>query len=1850
MASGKQAKVVITANGSTAKKVMEEIDNLVVKYTNDVQRMVAAGQQNTAECKKAEATLRALSQVQRDNIADTKRLGEVVADLTNTKLRDLRRALGSGKSALAALTGSDADIRKGDQIRKQMEAVARQIKLLEGEYVQISKGINNVSNQSDKWLDKAIKQQTELVRSLNKTDSSYSNQLAILKRLEAEEDRRKGKMSITTAMATANWNQASVSDLRRAKATITEARDKTSLTNTADIDKYNKALEQIEERLGKVSGKADKAKLSTKQLNEIIKDPKHHSIEQVEAALEQMQTQLKKMPAGAKMTDDFRRKMEQLQRAVKGTAMSEQELNNVIKRSREGKASLNELKQAYKALEEQLAQLSRSDKNFKVKQSELQQLKKEIDNVTGAAKNQSSALKTTLNNLVAYTGVFGAFNMAKQKLTELLNLNLKMSDSLANIRKVSGLAIEDINKLTTNLAKIDTRTSIEELNNIAYAGAKLGMGQYGITGMTQFVEAANKVNVALKEDLGQDSLTALSKFTEVMGLIPKMGVDKSMEAVGSAMFKLASTSTSTAGAQIEFAKRLTGIARTAGITADQILALGSASDSMMLMPEVASTAFNKLITSMQRAPGAIEESLSIPKGTISDLFEAGKSMDAIVLILQKMKEKGNMNALDDVFKDLGSDGARLIQVMVTMSKNVNMLEKHLYTSKKAFEEADAVATEYAIQQETAQALMERANNMWEKLFVNPEGVDNVKDMAQAWYDISAAFTDANGIGKALQTTVQGLILLIRNIITMIPGLIVGLGAGGMTGVIAGLITRSTSFLRVLVSIKIAAIDAYKAFMALNLVQRFSGIGAVVGALTSLVYFLNKTNEQLNEYKKNMEALKAARDRALTSAEVETSKLREYVHLLSDANTTQEQRRDLIQKFNSEYSTYLEKLGIEVKSVQDLKDAYSQLNREIKMKSIAQIRDETIAETVKPLQEKRIKSGQRVSEALQKAGFGAIDRGWVNQNADTHNGEWIYRRAMEAKLGSGRWDERSGKFLTDNGKGQTVAVAYDELREALIDYARDTQQVNQAIADVNSVFADLLKGWNDEEFVTYGKLKDKNKDKDKGKSKKASQVAKNRANALLANINSLYKEQMLKFEQYVAQANADGVENISKEEEDQILSDFQKKLETARGIARQAIATAGEEWDDFKKKLADDIFQTANDTDKQLLEAIDKSDIKELHKLFAKLSADMSKENHKSLSENLGALLDEIFQKGTTDLLEAAKKVVERQRELRKLLMEENFKAQVGDDTRGNFDRWDLLRPADGVDTDTVEGLQKMTDSFNKLISKSRKDIVKLFDIATEQEGEQFKDKMVEFVSEFGDVFDFASLSAENLRVMLKFLIEDEGKYQEAIKKTDDLQKKRNDQRWNKTKIAMDYTNAIDAQENEIAMQRIFGATWSKEKSNEGKPVAQIKRDRDKPGELISSWNNASEDMGFSFKVDNDPELLLYELRMEKAREYFLLKQKWFAQGQASEEEYNEAMRKYMESATQYSDRVLQDVSAQTDALMKFMEPLVSFGEAVGDAFATMTDDAAAGRKAIQQAMKQMIKSFATQAIQMIAQNEQEQANMAMHYTQLQLLRSTFDTAMLASQTQQGAAMLALRQTQGQAEVNQVAIEEQQKVALRSAGIFGWCVSTLGPIGGPIAYSAMMAILMGLLNFALGMIGKGDSSVESGTKTNTKLVSGMLTYDEGNVQTVLGDDGRMYRVKREDAIPDGVTLVKTPTTIPVNGEQSIVAEDGPELVIGRETTRAIMMRPDLMKQLTSLDQSYSGRGLQRYDNGNVSEIATVPDASASGSEAVVLSAVLTMLQKLDARLNEPIETFINMYGTNGLRKKLKEADSFMKGKD
>lgn len=266
--------------------------------------------------------------------------------------------------------------------------------------------------------------------------------------------------------------------------------------------------------------------------------------------------------------------------------------------------------------------------------------------------------------------------------------------------------------------------------------------------------------------------------------------------------------------------------------------------------------------------------------------------------------------------------------------------------------------------------------------------------------------------------------------------------------------------------------------------------------------------------------------------------------------------------------------------------------------------------------------------------------------------------------------------------------------------------------------------------------------------------------------------------------------------------------------------------------------------------------------------------------------------------------------------------------------------------------------------------------------------------------------------------------------------------------------------------------------------------------------------------------------------------------------------------------------------------------------------------------------------------------------------------------------LAATQANNEAITESDAARTQAGMTFSIAGAIGKCFDFLGPIAGPIAAAGVMATLMGLLQWALNSAFSGGKKKSTTNTTNTKLVTGMLTYDSGNVQDLkpfLADNGEVYWAKEDDGKQmQGVKMLTSPTATTVNGQPSLVAERGPEIVIGRETTHAMMMNnPGLLKALVNYDRNYSGRNSARraFDNGNVGDVLATgtqagggnlsSGASATGdlvtasiaSNAALLQAVNALIQ----RLNEPINAKINMYGRDGLHDSLNKANQFMKNK-
>lgn len=1608
---------------------------------------------------------------------------------------------------------------------------------------------------------------------------------------------------------------------------------------------------------------------ATSRVSAVMKNLSGSTVRQLQGALREVKKQMlgksEDSQGMAKLRTQYRLLNEQIEKTKNGTANVAKVMGNL-----KG-ASLDQLKKAASQLEKEMAKLNRTTKSYADKKEQLSKIRQEIAKSTSAVTAHGNSWKNTFQAIAGYMGVTMIIGKVQQMLSSIINLNLKFSDQLADIRKVSGLAMTDINNLATRLAGIDTRTTIQELNQIAYAGAKLGIGKYGVEGLQAFTNAANQVNVALKEDLGEDALTALSKITEVMGLIPAMGVEKSMLATGSAMFKLSATSTATAGNIVEFAKRLTGMARSAGITTDQLLALGSAADSMYLMPEVASTAFNKFISALQTNHNLIENNLAIEPGTISKLYEAGQIVDAMVLVFEQMKKKGNMNALKPIFKDLGSDGARLVNVMVTMSQNIDMLKDHLYISAEAFKEATAVTDEYNIQQETAQALMERASNLWQKAFVNPEGVDTVHSMAQAWYDVSKSLTESTAYVGSMRVAFELLIALVKVLITMLPAFLTFLALKGAYAACMGVVA-AYGVLKTQIMGATAAQQSFNAATKANVWMAIAS--AIVYAVVALKDWISATDEAATSQRNVNDYLADAETAYRKQRDIFDS----YVKVLSDANTTTEDRTRLLRKFNTEFRPYINKLNLEINSVDALKASYKQLNDEIRKKAYYQLKgqamEDMLADPNKTLSSSIVSLGQFLGMDPKASGY---DVEWIRTQLSKGLTPENVAKAIASGAAGSVSVNANGLPVIDVSKVpssiQTGPQGVDgtslnltQLTGLIRDFAKAQKEVDGIRNMIDNAFDSIIGDYDPFGEPQLGNLENEAPDKAAIREAKKAENERKKAlreslreaqdegKAVVDNVKNFYERQLT---QLTRIANEQGWDAALLESATQAII---ARENLALSEVRKGIVGVKNNWEEFKLTMRDDMIEIADETgynlSDELLNDIVGNNLDALHNKIASLND--------SLGLPSGASFSAILKNATLNEKANETAAMRHNREQTKIRLEDDYTGKVNNQyelsmTRlGYFDvtaeQAEIL--AKGGD-EAAELLRKRGEEITAILTNARSNFAELLAIAdpTSQEGLLDLERIL-----YGENPDYDELtlkpflweSEADIQLFYDQLVKYNNDYIEATKQAADRAKKIYDFMWSSS----EEKRRVDEAERENSL-------YQRGMLQHTDPDAYAQR------EEYGVYGNLA--IMPSFGVD--PEVEAYRLRMEAAKAYydFIL-----AHG-ATEEQLAEQRKLLVDQQNEYVAALASNIKEQMDDMLALTQPIQDFGLKAGDALATLAQNAEDGKKAMKAAVADMINSLLKQSVQLAQDYIKRRIMQRVHdrLTQIEAQKHEADMTLTQQQGEQARELLHTTMQEGISDIDkQVSAERlitKQSENVESVASDAQAVSAQVPLG--IAGGAaktiqslgwwgipLVAVITALLNALLGAaMSKVSSAFGGGSKktasVQNKLVSGMLTYDIGNVQSfrgvidgktypVVGDDGEVYAAKDGGELSTG--LVKDAITTFVNGQPALVAERGPEMVIGRETTAAMMMaRPDLLAEIVKFDKLRSGRTYRAFDEGNVSDIMVAGGISQQDNHELraaiaQLSSVLTILQQ------KGIQATINKYGRGGIVEEARSGSKFM----
>ena len=448
----------------------------------------------------------------------------------------------------------------------------------------------------------------------------------------------------------------------------------------------------------------------------------------------------------AKALKSVTTEMDSLKKSIGITALSQKELT----------AELNKLK----ALRGSMVPFSAE---FKALSKEIGAVETRLYNVRNGVQGFQSFL-SKISDGVKQFGVVAAGYLGFQFLTSqfqnIISGAGKLSDQLADLRRVTDLTADEATKLNNALSNIDTRTSTSGLREIAIIAGKLGVE--GVDNIASFTEATDKLVVSLGDELGNaDQITtSLGKILNVFdGGVTGDNITK----LGNAIVQLANDGVASGGFIVDFTTRLAGLSNVAGITLDASVGLAAGLEELGLRSESSTTAVIKILGDIA---SDVPKFAKVAGKSIEEFSTtlATKPIEALIQVSEGFsKNKSGFAEISASFKEAGADGARVVSTLGTIGGKADFLRGKITDAGVALQNTNAITDAFNLKNQTLGATLDKLAKEFNKLIMS-SGVSNffkgIVEGAVSFIDVLKKVPSfINDNSTALKILIAGIALL-----------------------------------------------------------------------------------------------------------------------------------------------------------------------------------------------------------------------------------------------------------------------------------------------------------------------------------------------------------------------------------------------------------------------------------------------------------------------------------------------------------------------------------------------------------------------------------------------------------------------------------------------------------------------------------------------------------------------------------------------------------------------------------------------------------------------------------------------------------------------------------------------------------------------------------------------------------------------------------------------------------------------------------------------------------------------------------------------------------------------------------
>ena len=753
------------------------------------------------------------------------------------------------------------------------------------------------------------------------------------------------------------------------------------------------------------------------------------------------------------------------------------ELSNLTPGTEEFQKKVEELRNAQRRFNEIKSEVDNVKKSIEQSLEPVQELQESIGKVP--EKMDEIHKKTTSLGSI-FQGVFkaniatslfeGFIGKARNATDELI----KISDLMTGVEKTSGLASEQVRELWNEFDNLNTRTSKQELLNIAQIGGRLGITDKDQ--LREFTTEIDKIYVALGDSFQgglEEVTTKVGKLKNLFAETRDQNYGEALNAIGSALNELGANGSSTEQNITEFATRIGALPSVLKPSIEKTLGLGAAFEESGIDAEVASSGYSRFMSIAGNNLDAFARQMKLTKKEASELFNS-RPEEFFLRFGESLKGLGAEQTAG-VLKGLKLNTVEIQKALGTAGDKADRFRQLMNLSGTAMQESTSIQNEFNKVNENTAAIWEKIKKVFAETFTS----DTMSQWFGGFIKLLGWFTGVTSqAGDGVKVFRERIAFLIKAIVVCTTAFISYRAAVYLSSIATKAAWQQTILYNAAMKVANATTAIWKgtilllsaakatltgntirataAMRTFNLVTKMNPWGLLLGAITAvvtaLVLFSNKQKEVNLQLKIQNDAIKEAN----VQTAAQEHHLRQLLKTANDTNKSYTERKKAVDELNRLVPEYNKQLTVETANTDRAKQALDRYIESIKaaarekyLKALVDQKAEALAKAEYSSLEENITWYERTWNAVKNIGnpIGSMadDLATANKNKIKNvkkAGEEL-KTATDLLIKQQEENAKKGVVVSDDNVTPITPTDTTNSKTKDKDYADDYRNANKA---------------------------------------------------------------------------------------------------------------------------------------------------------------------------------------------------------------------------------------------------------------------------------------------------------------------------------------------------------------------------------------------------------------------------------------------------------------------------------------------------------------------------------------------------------------------------------------------------------------------------------------------------------------------------------------------------------------------------------------------------------------------------------------------------------------------------------------